>query len=47
MDRMELDRHVAEYGTEVDTNGAQDELCKVLSYKEELEYMFQLMGVTK
>lgn len=47
MDRMELDRHVAEYGMGVETNGAQDELCKVLSYKEELEYLFRLMGVTK
>jgi hypothetical protein len=47
MDRMELDRLVAEHGTEVETNGAQDELCKVMSYRQELEYLFHLMGVTK
>lgn len=46
MNRMELDRLAAEYGTEVETNGAQDELCKVMSYKQELEYLFHLMGVT-
>lgn len=47
MDRMEKDRLAAEYGTGVETNGAQDELCKVMSYRQELEYLFHLMGVTK
>lgn len=43
--RMEQDRLAAEYGTEVETNGAQDELCKELTYAEELNYLMRLMGV--
>lgn len=47
MDRMELDRLVAEHGKEVETNETQDEMCKVMSYKQELDYLFKLMGVSE
>lgn len=47
MNRTEQDQIAAEYGAEVKTNGAQDELCKVLTCKEELDYLFNLMGVTR
>ena len=43
--KTEQDQIAAEYGASVETNGAQDELCKVLTYKEELNYLMRLMGV--
>lgn len=45
MNRTELDQLVAEHGKEIETNAAQDELCKAIGYKAEFEYLMNLMGV--
>lgn len=45
MTRMELDRLVAEYGKEVETNPVQDEMLKRMTYQQELDYLFRIMGV--
>lgn len=45
MTRMELDRFVAEYGKEIKTNPVQDEMLKSVTYQQELEYLFRIMGV--
>lgn len=40
----EADQIAAEYGNEIQTNEAQDELCATMNYKNELNYLLRLMG---
>lgn len=47
MNITEIDNLIAEYGKEAKTTTEQDEICKSIGYKKELDYLLKIMGVSK
>lgn len=45
MNRMELDDLIAKNGEEIQITKEQEEICKAIGYKKELDYLLNIMGV--